>query len=200
MDFRFAAASQAARSRADRSLDHPERLLLFDPIRLSVAVLAQGVSSLYDRPEPFLRLAGQWPLGANRLRAGDERPRSRRPRGGADGTRVDLITPAPSFVPVLGPAADVHHDKSDWRKELARPDLGDPGADYGQWGSRGRRSSQALQVRPTVDGLAQPTAKRGDATVLAELDIDTWSCCDASLSTTRSQIGSSGNKRLVLAV
>lgn len=67
------------------------------------------------------------------------------------------------------------------------PGLGDPGTDYDQCGSRGRRRSQAVQVRPTVDGLAQPAAKRGDATVLAELDIDTWSCCDASLSTRGSQ-------------
>ncbi len=81
------------------------------------------------------------------------------------------------------------------------PGLGDPGADYGQWGSRGRRSSQALQVRPTVDGLTQPAAKRGDATVLAKLDIDSWSCCDASLSTKGLQTKArSGNKRLVLAV
>ena len=65
--------------------------------------------------------------------------------------------------------------------------LGDPGTDYGKCGSRGRRRSQAVQVRTTVDGPAQPAAKRGDAAVLTELDIDVSSCCDASLSARGSQ-------------
>lgn len=99
--------------------------------------------------------------------------------------------------------ADVRHDESDGRTELARmpAGLGDPGTDYGKCGSRGRRRSQAVQVRTTVDGPAQPAAKRGDAAVLTELDIDASSCCDASLSARGSQTKApSGNKRLVLAV
>src|SRR5208283_3224565 len=62
-------------------------LVLFDPLGVSVAISAQGLSPVHDGAEPVLRLARQRIVDPNRLCAGDERARGGGPRGCADGGR-----------------------------------------------------------------------------------------------------------------
>ena len=50
--------------------------VLFDPLGLPLAVPAQGFSAVHDGAEPFLRLARQRIMAANRRRPRDGRARS----------------------------------------------------------------------------------------------------------------------------
>src|SRR5271154_5058434 len=60
-----------------------ERAVLFDPLGLPLAVPVQGFSAVHDGAEPFLRLARQRIMAANRRRPRDGGARS----GGAGGRR-----------------------------------------------------------------------------------------------------------------
>ncbi len=54
-------------AQAHRSRGHPQRAVLLGPRRLSLALATEILSPLQHRPEPLLRVARQWPLGADRL-------------------------------------------------------------------------------------------------------------------------------------
>lgn len=51
------ADAQGARAEAYRSTNYSECAVLYDPLRLSVAIFGQGVSAVHDCSEQVLRLA-----------------------------------------------------------------------------------------------------------------------------------------------
>ena len=70
--FPLASNAQETRTQADLRARDIERVL-FDPLGLSLAAVAQGLPSVHDGAEPFLRLARPRIMDPNRLRPRDGR-------------------------------------------------------------------------------------------------------------------------------